>query len=221
MADDEYQVTLEGPDTEGHARRLTFAPESDDEWLREKLGSDGKTRVRIRAADDEDDAEGHAARVSNTLRVIVETDDDTEGHAISIHFPSREEADLFRRRLLATGVLVGAVAIGATAGGALADRASVGGAEGAAAAAASVSGEYAADRGVGIAPAAGAAATGGGEYAADRGVGIAPAAGAAATGVSGEYAADRGVGIAPEAGSATEEEATPSERVDRSEPTPQ
>lgn len=203
MGDEQYVIELEDADTEGQALRWKFAPEDDDAWLQQALRREpGSARIRIRAIEDEDDTEGHRARLGPYVRVLAESDDDTAGHAISIHFPSLEEADAFRRRLLATGLIVGSVALGATVGGALAGQASTGPAE-AGAATTSVSGEYAADRGIGVAPAAAAGATSvGGEYASDRGVGVAPAAAAGATSVSGEYASDRGVGIAPDAAAA-------------------
>lgn len=167
-------------DTEGHGWRYEFTPEDGDEWLDrlERRGPESAP-VRIRLADDDSDTEGHLA--STALRLVVQGDDDTEGHAISVHFPSVEEADRFRRRLLATGVLVGAVALGATSGALLSQgqQADAGAAAGAGTVAAEqVSGEYAADRGVGVAPDA--------------------ASGAAAERVSGEYAADRGAGISPQ-----------------------
>ena len=86
---------------------------SDTEWLREKLGQQpGPMRLRLRYGDD--DTEGHGAGTG--VRVIADGEDDTEGHAISIHFPSRADADSFRKRLLVTGVLAGTVALGAAGG---------------------------------------------------------------------------------------------------------
>jgi hypothetical protein len=58
--------------------------------------------------------EGHAAGTI-TLRAF-EDEDDTEGHALALHFPSIKEADAFRRRLVATGVLTGTLVLGAAAG---------------------------------------------------------------------------------------------------------
>ncbi len=151
MADEQYVIELEGSDTEAHGLRLgRFTPEGDDEWLQQALRGPGPPKLRIRVAGDADDTEGHRAEMGPFVRVMVETDDDTEGHAISIHFPTLGEADAFRRRLLVTGLIVGTVALGATVGTALADQ----GSSGAAAGATSVSGEYAADRGAGVAPAA-------------------------------------------------------------------
>ncbi len=96
---------------------------TDTEWLREKLGQQpGPMRLRLRDADD--DTEGHGRGAGLGVRVIADGDDDTEGHAISIHFPSRADADSFRKRLLVTGVLAGTVALGAAGGIGLANMSS-------------------------------------------------------------------------------------------------
>jgi len=116
MSDKEFVIEMED-DTEGHAvRRAVIEPE-DSQWLEDRLRQDnGKTNFRIVLRDeDEEDTEGHDAG-GTTLRLNLVDDDDTEGHAIAIHFPSRADADAFRRRLLVTGVLVGTVALGAAGG---------------------------------------------------------------------------------------------------------
>ena len=170
-------IPIDDSDTEGHVAQYEFTTEGGDEWLDQVLRRDPeKAPVRIRLADDED-TEGHGGRDLPMLRVVLEGDDDTEGHAISIHFPSIDEADRFRRRLLATGVLVGAIAVGATTGALLSDMSQAGAPDAGTAVTERVSGEYAADRGAGVAPAAGGTAATervSGEYAADRGAGVAP-----------------------------------------------
>lgn len=96
---------------------------SDTAWLREKLGQQpGPMRIRVRYGDD--DTEGHGLGAGVGVRVIADGDDDTEGHAISIHFPSRADADSFRKRMLITGVLAGTVALGAAGGIGLANMSS-------------------------------------------------------------------------------------------------
>ena len=86
----------------------------DDAWLREKLRQEpGATRIRVRY--DEDEVEGHRYGAGLGVRVIAD-DLDTEGHAIALHFPSREEADAFRKRLMLGGVLAGTVVLGTAAG---------------------------------------------------------------------------------------------------------
>ena len=145
-------IPVDDSDTEGHAAQYEFTPEDGDDRLDHLLRRDPKgAPVRIRLADDAD-AEGHIAGVP-TLRLVIESDDDTEGHAISMHFPNVDEADRFRRRLLATGVLVGAVAFGATSGALFADRSQTGATEAGTVAAEGVSGEAATGRGIGVAPA--------------------------------------------------------------------
>ena len=113
MSDKEFVIEME-EDTEGHGKGIV-EPE-DRDWLEDRLRRDGgKTNFRI-SLGDEDDTEGHGLRGGPVVRVTLADDDDTEGHAIAIHFPSRAEADAFRRRLLVTGVLVGTVALGAAGG---------------------------------------------------------------------------------------------------------
>jgi hypothetical protein len=119
MGDHDLVIELEPDDTQGHA---TLRVTDDDGWLRERLGRDAGSR-RITLAPDDDDVEGHAMGSSIALRAF-EGDDDTEGHAIAVHFPSREEADAFRRRLMLTGVLAGTIAVGAVAGVGLANLSS-------------------------------------------------------------------------------------------------
>lgn len=111
MTDQDLVIELEPDDTQGHADlRVT----DDDGWLRERLGRDpGSSRITLKASDD--DVEGHGSGTSVALRAFVD-DDDTEGHAITVHFPTRDEADAFRRRLMLTGVLAGTIAVGAVAG---------------------------------------------------------------------------------------------------------
>jgi hypothetical protein len=114
MSDKEFVIEMED-DTQGHGWRGVVEPE-DADWLEDRLRRDsGKTSFSI-SLGDEDDTEGHRHGAGHTLRLNLTDEDDTEGHAIAIHFPSRAEADAFRRRLLVTGVLVGTVALGAAGG---------------------------------------------------------------------------------------------------------
>ncbi len=110
MTEQQYMIDLDG---EGRA----IVEASDAEWLEERFGRQpGPQRLALRA--DAADTEGHAL-AGTRVRVLVADDDDTEGHAIALHFPSRQEADAFRRRLLITGAVVGTVALGAIGGTAL------------------------------------------------------------------------------------------------------
>ena len=102
-AEQPFTIVLDDDDStvaEGKLRDLDAGPT----WA--------KNRVRISL--DEADTSGHAldaAAVSVSLRF----DDDVEGHALSLHFPTAEKADEFRKRLIATGVVAGALVVGVTA----------------------------------------------------------------------------------------------------------
>ncbi|HEX2884417.1 MAG TPA: hypothetical protein VHQ42_07570 [Candidatus Limnocylindria bacterium] len=110
MTEQQYMIDLDG---EGRA----IVDASDAEWLDATFGDKpGPTRLALRA--DTADTEGHLL-ATNRVRVLVIDEDDTEGHAIALHFPSRQEADAFRRRLLITGAVIGTVALGAVGGAAL------------------------------------------------------------------------------------------------------
>jgi hypothetical protein len=100
-------------DTEGHFRFFIDLQDEDRflDALRKRRGEPGSTRIQMAPAD-EADTQGHGAGFATTVIVRPEGDD-TEGHAISLHFPTAEEADAFRRRLLVTGLVVGTVTIGA------------------------------------------------------------------------------------------------------------
>ncbi len=116
MTDKNFVIELDD-DTEGHGLPQGIVEPDDSQWLEEKLRTDsGKRSFRISVLDEDDDTEGHAFRGGPVVRVSLGDEDDTEGHAIAIHFPSRTEADAFRRRLMVTGVLVGTVALGAASG---------------------------------------------------------------------------------------------------------
>ncbi|MCA1569392.1 MAG: hypothetical protein LC798_03515 [Chloroflexi bacterium] len=137
MSDQEFVIELE-EDTEGHASRRAIVETDDADWLEQKVRSDSGTKRLRLLPDDSDDTEGHGATI--TVRAVLADDDDTEGHAIALRFPSRTDADAFRRRLLMTGVLVGTVALGAAGGVGLSALQSDAGTTGAGAAASSVTG---------------------------------------------------------------------------------
>ena len=102
----EYALQFEAAEPGGKA--IAFVP--DDPRLQELIKGRGDTKVRV-APTDEGDSEGHALSTTVSVRAML-GDDDTEGHAISLNFPTRQDADAFRRRLLAAGVLTGAIAVG-------------------------------------------------------------------------------------------------------------
>ena len=122
MTEQQYVIDL---GTDGRA-----IVEADEKtWLDDKIRREpGPMRLRLRA--DDNDTEGHGQ--STTVSVLVGDEDDTEGHAIALHFPTIDQADAFRRRLLLTGVLVGTVALGAATGVGLANLSSDAGSAGAA-----------------------------------------------------------------------------------------
>jgi hypothetical protein len=107
-------------DAAGHVRFFVDLKDEDGflEALRKRRGEPGSTHVEIAPAS-EADTQGHASGFAMSVIVRPSGDgDDTEGHAVSLHFPTPAEADAFRRRLLATGLIVGTVtvaALGATA----------------------------------------------------------------------------------------------------------
>ena len=119
MSDEPIVIKIEGEDTQGHAAASRWT--SDDEsWIKELSDSAKPVRIRIPA---DDDTEGHVA--SSAVTVVVSTDDDdTEGHAISLHFPSVQEANDFRKRLMAAGLITATIAVGAAGGMALGTGAS-------------------------------------------------------------------------------------------------
>ena len=60
------------------------------------------------------DVSGHALGGSELTLRILDEEDDTEGHAITLHFPTLEEAKRFQQRMLLTGAVVGTLAIAGT-----------------------------------------------------------------------------------------------------------
>jgi hypothetical protein len=94
---------------------MAFPDPAVEERFRARLATADDQTVSVRIAPpDEADVEGHAFSAtlkSVWLRVNLD-DDDTEGHAISVHFPTVDEAEKFRKRLMAAGLLTGAVVLG-------------------------------------------------------------------------------------------------------------
>ncbi len=87
-----------------------------------KSGDDQALAVRITPAE-QPDVEGHAfAGAGSTWINVHLDDDDTEGHAIAVHFPTAAEADRFRKRLMAVGLLAGTIAIGSAGAIAIANQ---------------------------------------------------------------------------------------------------
>jgi hypothetical protein len=72
--------------------------------------SAGKVAIRI-APTDSSDVSGHA--VSDTsIAVLLNIGDDVEGHAFTLRFPSAEDAQRLRTRLVAGGLLIAVLTVG-------------------------------------------------------------------------------------------------------------
>jgi hypothetical protein len=72
--------------------------------------SAGKVSVRI-APTDSSDVSGHS--VSDTsIAVLLNIGDDVEGHAFTLRFPSSEDAQRLRTRLVAGGLLIAVLTVG-------------------------------------------------------------------------------------------------------------
>jgi len=110
------QLTLTLDDrADGGAWSIRLAP-ADDRRLAGVLGDDVTLGTRIRLAPPDDDTEGHARSSALRVRATPDGDDDTAGHAITLHFSNADEAETFRRRLLATGILTATLAVGFVSG---------------------------------------------------------------------------------------------------------
>ncbi|HEY7848067.1 MAG TPA: hypothetical protein VIC83_07740 [Candidatus Limnocylindria bacterium] len=171
MSDTAIAIKVAGEETPARAAAI----KSDDEaWVRQLSESGKPVRIRIPA---DDDTEGHES--SSLVTVLVDgDDDDVEGHALSLHFPSVQEANEFRRNLIAAGLITATLAVGAAGGMAIGSAASgIGTGDAAVVSEVSVSnlGQYdTANMGGTIAPAAGSL---GQADPANMGGTIAPAAG--------------------------------------------
>jgi hypothetical protein len=103
-ADQPFTVILDDDDStvaEGRLRDIDAGPT----WAKSKV---------VISIDDSSDTSGHALDAT-AVAVSLRFDDDVEGHALSLHFPTAEKAEEFRKRLIATGVVAGALVVGVTA----------------------------------------------------------------------------------------------------------
>jgi hypothetical protein len=115
MSDTPIAIKVAGEDTQHRASAIGWT--SDDEtWVKELSASDKQVRIRLPA--DDSDTEGHALSTAVTV-LVDEDDDDVEGHALNLHFPSVQEANDFRRQLIAAGLLTATIAVSAAGGAAL------------------------------------------------------------------------------------------------------
>ena len=112
MSDTSIAIKIAGADKQANA---AIRSSGDEAWVKQ-LSDSGKT-VRIRVPEDAD-TEGHESSAA-VIVVVDADDDDVEGHALSLHFPSVQEANDFRRNLIAAGVLTATLAVGAAGGAAI------------------------------------------------------------------------------------------------------
>lgn len=92
---------------------LSFPNPADEAHVRALAGRSEALEVRL--APPEEDTEGHASAWSGSdVWVRLLDDDDTEGHAVTLRFPTTADADAFRRRMLAGGLVAGAIILGGT-----------------------------------------------------------------------------------------------------------
>jgi hypothetical protein len=102
------ELLLRVPET-GQAARIEVADAATERRLLELAESGQGARVSVEAVDA--DVEGHTAAADTaTVRLILGTEDDTEGHVLSLRFPNVADAEQFRKNL-ATGVVIGALAL--------------------------------------------------------------------------------------------------------------
>ena len=99
----------------GAAGTIEFGTAEDARNLREMLESRGgqPLSVILGIADDGNDVEGHGQGQSVALSLQL-SEDDTSGHAISVRFPTADDAARFRRNLILAGALAASVALGTT-----------------------------------------------------------------------------------------------------------
>jgi hypothetical protein len=104
---------------------MAFPDAAGERQLQGRLKSGDNQAISVRITPLEPpDVEGHAfgdALHSVWVQVHLD-DDDVEGHAISMHFPTTSDADRFRKRLLAAGLLTGAVVLGSAGAVAVANQ---------------------------------------------------------------------------------------------------
>lgn len=82
-------------------------------WLRSAMAGKQAIEVELRPSED-DDVRAHLGSDQSVIVTVTYRggeDDDVEGHAMSLRFPSMEAARDFERKLLATGLIAGTVAV--------------------------------------------------------------------------------------------------------------
>ena len=108
----EAQGTLLTFGPSGQAVSITFENRDEEARIRALVAARGGSPLAAELVSaGGDDVEGHAesASIDLTLRLA---DEDVAGHAISVHFPTTQDAARFRRNLIAGGLLAGTLVIG-------------------------------------------------------------------------------------------------------------
>ena len=98
----------------GPSGTIEFGTTDDARRLREMLERRAGEPLPIilgYRGDADSDVEGHALDPSVALTLRLD-DDDTTGHAISVRFPTADDAARFRRNLILAGALAASVAMG-------------------------------------------------------------------------------------------------------------
>lgn len=96
---------------------ITLLDSESEPLLSARMSAARSVVVRI-APTEEGDVTGHdlaAAMRSVFVRLRLD-EDDVEGHAIGVHFPTAEEANKFRKNLVAAGALAGTLVLAGAAG---------------------------------------------------------------------------------------------------------
>lgn len=107
------QLLVDFGEVQGHASVERSDAQPFIDLLKRSPDTD-RIAIRLAPIDDADDVEGHAQSTSVTV-LAGPADDDVEGHSISLHFPTAQEANTFRRNLMAAGALTGAIVISGAA----------------------------------------------------------------------------------------------------------
>jgi hypothetical protein len=110
MAATQQEYTLRLPDGRGTIP-ISFLDASSIAIVASLLERSATVEVHLTPADEADTA-GHAMTPDSAL-VAVTFGDDVEGHTLSLRFPNPAAAFDFQKRLMATGVVVATLAVGA------------------------------------------------------------------------------------------------------------
>ena len=105
-----HELTIRFADL-GDIARVELPDPRSEEAIGDLLRRASTASVQIEAAEDSGDTMAHS--MGDTVAVLIRADDDTEAHALSLRFPSADEAKAFQKRLLMTGAVAATIAVGA------------------------------------------------------------------------------------------------------------